>query len=92
MDHSAAQFGNGVGYQGLEFSALTLGLPITAIFFIALMLLIVTVPIEVSAHAARKLVEHDLASPEELANKKRLSDIVSDFLDCWERGTLIPPP
>ena len=47
--------------------------------------------VEVTAHAAKKLVEHGFASPEELSDKKRLSDIVSDFLDCWGRGTLNPP-
>ena len=51
----------------------------------------VTAPVDVSAHAAKKLVEHGFASPEELTDKKRLSDIVSDFLDCWDRGTLVPP-
>jgi hypothetical protein len=29
--------------------------------------------------------------PEELSNKNSLSDIVSDFLDCWDRATLKPP-
>jgi hypothetical protein len=38
----------------------------------------VTAPVDVSAHAAKKLVEHGFASPEELTDKKRLSDIVSD--------------
>jgi hypothetical protein len=51
----------------------------------------VTAPVDVSAHAAKKLVEHGFASPEELTDRKRLSDIVSDFLDCWDRGTLRPP-
>ena len=51
----------------------------------------VTAPVDVSSHAARKLVEHGFASPEELSDRKRLSDIVSDFLDCWDRDTLTPP-
>ena len=50
-----------------------------------------TAPVDVSAHAAKKLVEHGFASPEELTDWKRLSDIVSDFLDCWDRDTLTPP-
>ena len=51
----------------------------------------VTAPVDVSAHAARKLVEHGFASPEELSDKNSLSDIVSDFLDYWDRDTLTPP-
>ena len=48
-------------------------------------------PVDVSALAGKKLVEHELASPEELADKKALADILSDWLDCWARGTLAPP-
>ena len=51
----------------------------------------VTAPVDVSAHAAKKLVEYGFASPEELSDRKRLSDIVFDFLDCWGRETLTPP-
>ena len=44
--------------------------------------------VEVPACAAEKFVNAGWASPEEMANKKRLADIVSDLLDCWGRGTL----
>jgi hypothetical protein len=44
--------------------------------------------VKVTISAPKKLVEHGMASPEELFDKNRLSDIVFDFLDCWGRGTL----
>ena len=47
--------------------------------------------VEVPARAAEKLIEAGWASPEEVADRKRLSGIVSDILDCWARGTLSPP-
>ena len=51
----------------------------------------VTAPVGVSAETAQKLVELGLASPDEVTDKGRLTDIVSDLLDCWGRGTLEPP-
>jgi hypothetical protein len=51
----------------------------------------VTSPVDVSAETAQKLVELGLASKDELSDKRILADVVSDFLDCWGRGTLDPP-
>lgn len=47
--------------------------------------------VEVPAGAAEKLVKTGGASPEELSDKRHLSSILSDFLECWGRGTLDLP-
>ena len=47
--------------------------------------------VEVTDRAIEKFIEADWASPEEISDKRRLADIVTNFLDCWARGTLRPP-
>ncbi len=47
--------------------------------------------VEVTPEAAEKLIQAEWTTPEEMADRKRLSDIVSNILDCWSRGTLTPP-
>ena len=47
--------------------------------------------VEVPARAVEKLIDTGWASPEEIADKKRLSSVLADFFDCWARGTLDPP-
>ena len=47
--------------------------------------------VEVTDRAIEKFVETDWASPEEVSDKRRLADVVTNFLDCWARGTLKPP-
>ena len=47
--------------------------------------------VEIAACVAEKLIAAGWASPEEIADKKQLSSVLTDFLDCWGRGTLDPP-
>ena len=47
--------------------------------------------IEITPEVVEKLIQADWTTPEEMSDRKRLSDVVSNILDCWVRGTLSPP-
>lgn len=46
--------------------------------------------VEVFPDAQRRLVESGLATQEELQNPQSLGRVISDLVDCWDRGTLSP--
>lgn len=53
---------------------------------------IVRVPIDIPREVARALVAAKWISEEDLKDRRKVSDAISDILDCWQSGTLTMNP
>jgi hypothetical protein len=53
---------------------------------------IVRVPIDIPPEVARAMVAAKWISEHDLQDRQKLSDAISDILDCWQSGTLIMNP